>query len=68
MFGDLALVQRLDFAQERNNSNLRGANLQRYHPAVIITENTPQDALKFALLRDHGYRLHAQLKYDSIWT
>jgi FkbM family methyltransferase len=47
---------------------LRGANLQRYRPAVVITENTRRDALKFALLRDHGYRLHAQLKYDSIWT
>jgi FkbM family methyltransferase len=47
---------------------LRGTNLLRYRPAVIMTENTRRDPLKFALLREHGYQLHALLQYDSIWT
>ena len=43
-------------------------NLTRYHPRVIITENTQDDEAKFALLKKHGYRLHTRLEYDTIWT
>ena len=47
---------------------LRGANLTRYRPRVIITEKNPDDEEKFAYLRAHGYRLHADLPYDTVWT
>jgi len=47
---------------------LRGANLKRYRPRVIITEKNPDDESKFAYLRAHGYQLHADLPYDTIWT
>ncbi len=47
---------------------LLGANLSRYKPQVIITENTPEDEAKFALLRRHGYALYAALPYDSVWS
>ena len=47
---------------------LRGANLTRYRPRVIITEKNPDDEEKFAFLRDNGYRVHTALLYDTIWT
>jgi len=47
---------------------LAGANLAHFRPRVIITENTADDDAKFALLRQHGYRLQGQLEYDTIWT
>ena len=47
---------------------LRGANLTRYRPRVIITEKNPDDEDKFAYLRANGYRLHADLQYDTVWT
>lgn len=47
---------------------LQGANLEIYRPQVIITENTLADEAKFALLRQHGYQLSAQLEYDTVWT
>lgn len=47
---------------------LRGANLPRYRPRVIITEKNPDDAEKAGYLRDNGYRVHVALPYDTIWT
>lgn len=47
---------------------LRGANLTRYRPRVIITEKNPDDEEKFAYLRVHGYCLHTDLQYDTVWT
>ena len=47
---------------------LRGANLTRYRPRVIITEKNPDDEEKFAFLRANGYRVHTELPYDTIWT
>jgi FkbM family methyltransferase len=47
---------------------LRGANLTRYRPHVIITEKNPDDEAKFAYLRAHRYHLHADLPYDTVWT
>lgn len=47
---------------------LRGANLTRYRPQVIITEKNPDDEEKFAFLRANGYRCHADLQFDTIWT
>ena len=47
---------------------LRGANLTRYRPRVVITEKNPDDEAKFAYLRANGYRHHADLPYDTIWT
>jgi FkbM family methyltransferase len=47
---------------------LRGTNLARYRPRVIITENNPDDEEKAACLHDQGYRLHAALPYDTVWT
>jgi FkbM family methyltransferase len=47
---------------------LRGANLTRNRPQVIITEKNPDDEAKFAYLRANGYRFHADLPYDTIWT
>ena len=47
---------------------LRGANLARYRPRVIITEKNPDDEAKFAYLRASGYRLQADLQYDTVWT
>jgi FkbM family methyltransferase len=46
----------------------QGANLARYAPRVIITEKNPDDEEKFAYLRDNGYRFHAALDYDTVWT
>jgi len=48
-------------------SVLRGTNLKRYRPHVIITEKNPDDEEKFTFLRAHGYHLHAELTYDTIW-
>jgi len=47
---------------------LRGVNLTRYRPQVIITEKNPDDEAKFAYLRANEYRLHTELAYDTIWT
>jgi FkbM family methyltransferase len=47
---------------------LRGANLTRYRPRVIITEKNPDDEAKFAYLRSNVYHLHAELAYDTVWT
>jgi len=47
---------------------LRGANLTRHRPRVIITEKNPDDEAKFDYLRANGYQLHADLSYDTVWT
>ena len=47
---------------------LRGANLDRFKPAVIITESSGEDLAKREFLEQHGYRLHVDLEFDSIWT
>lgn len=47
---------------------LRGTNLTRYRPQVIITEKNPDDEEKFTYLRANGYHFHAGLPYDTIWT
>ena len=47
---------------------LRGANLTRYRPRVIITEKNPDDEEKSSFLRAHGYQLHIDLNYDTVWT
>jgi len=47
---------------------LRGANLTRYRPHVIITEKNPDDEEKYTFLRANGYHLHAELTFDTIWT
>ena len=47
---------------------LRGANLAHFRPQVIITEINPDDEEKFVFLREHGYRLHTELSYDTVWT
>ena len=47
---------------------LRGANLTRYRPRVIITEKNPDDEAKFTYLRANDYRLHTDLSYDTVWT
>ena len=47
---------------------LRGTNLARYRPRVIITEKNPDDDDKFTHLRTHGYHLQANLTYDTVWT
>ena len=47
---------------------LRGTNLDHFRPQVVITESNPDDEEKFAFLRDAGYRLHATLPYDTVWT
>ncbi len=47
---------------------LRGANLTRYRPRVIITEKNPDDEEKYTYLRANGYRLHADLPYDTVWS
>jgi FkbM family methyltransferase len=47
---------------------LRGANLTRHRPRVIITEKNPDDEEKFAHLRANGYHFHADLPYDTVWT
>jgi FkbM family methyltransferase len=47
---------------------LRGANLTRYRPRVIITEKNPDDEAKFDYLRAKGYQSHADLAYDTVWT
>jgi FkbM family methyltransferase len=49
-------------------SVLRGANLTRYRPRVIITEKNPDDEDKSTYLCANGYRLHADLQYDTVWT
>ena len=47
---------------------LKGANLERFRPAVIITESSEDDQPKREFLRRHGYQLHLDLEFDSIWT
>jgi FkbM family methyltransferase len=47
---------------------LYGANLARYRPQVIITENGAHEADKHEYLKQHRYRLHAQLPADSVWV
>jgi FkbM family methyltransferase len=47
---------------------LSGANLARYRPKVIITENGAQENDKREYLRRHHYRLHAQLPADTVWV
>jgi FkbM family methyltransferase len=47
---------------------IRGLNLARFQPRAIITENNANDELKFAYLREHGYRLYRELEYDTVWT
>lgn len=46
---------------------LMGANLDRFRPAVIITETSKEDQPKREFLGRQGYRLHLDLEFDSIW-
>jgi FkbM family methyltransferase len=47
---------------------IRGLNLSRFRPRVIITENYVNDELKSAYLREHGYRVCRNLECDTVWT
>ena len=47
---------------------IRGLNLSRYRPRVIITERYENDAINLEQLRQHGYQLQHTLEYDTIWT
>ena len=46
---------------------LLGLDLSRFRPLVIITENCPNNTVKFEYLHEHGYRLHNQVEADTIW-
>ncbi len=47
---------------------LRGANLARFRPQVIISETNRDDEEKSGFLRENGYCLHTALPYDTVWT
>jgi len=47
---------------------IRGLNLSRFRPRVIITEKYENDAINLDQLRQHGYQLQHSLEYDTIWT
>jgi FkbM family methyltransferase len=47
---------------------IQGLNLVRFRPRVIITEKGADEEAKAGYLKEHGYRLHRSLDYDTIWT
>jgi FkbM family methyltransferase len=47
---------------------IRGLNLRRFQPRAIITEKYHDDPAKFEHLQQHGYRLCADLEFDTLWT
>ena len=47
---------------------LQGLGLERFRPQVIITERNDDDGAKFNFLRTRGYRLAAELEFDTIWA
>ncbi|MGD0536532.1 MAG: FkbM family methyltransferase [Verrucomicrobiota bacterium] len=47
---------------------IRGLNLSRFRPRVIITENYVNDELKSAYLREQGYQVYRKLECDTVWT
>jgi len=46
---------------------IRGMDLSRFRPRVIITERNANDDEKFNYLKQHGYRLQCDLEYDTVW-
>jgi FkbM family methyltransferase len=47
---------------------IEGLELARFRPCVIMTEDGPNNAEKFELLRGHGYRLHTTIEANTIWS
>ncbi|HTI70418.1 MAG TPA: FkbM family methyltransferase [Candidatus Limnocylindria bacterium] len=47
---------------------IRGLGLERFRPRAIVTEKNWNEEEKFRHLEKHGYKLHCNLEFDTVWS